>query len=116
MGPEALDPNSFWLVAERLARFARVVAPGLLLAAGALWLMRKPSWQAVLALVGALMFGGSQLAHYLFPQVQGVYLGAMQPLPAENPVVFFLYMHGFWLGLLLFAAACLLRDLRDRGA
>jgi len=112
MSIEEIVTNLFWFAAEQLRVLAHFAAPFLLLGSAAVWVIRERTAVSLSALAGALLFGGAELTHYLVPEVHGIAFNSRPPAADQNGFVYFLFIHGRWLGLAILGLATLLHFVR----
>ena len=109
IGQATLSPSAsaLWFLVDSISRFGFVLVPVIACIIAALWVRRVVSIGSVLCFGGASVALASNLTRYFVLSVQSINLGVMQPNEVQSVLIWFIYIHGYGIGLLLFSISVL---------
>ena len=104
MSAPIYSTSQVWFAVDKFADIAQFLTPVCCLLIS-LYLIKQSGigrWQLIVFLGALLTFGSAMCRTFLENGVSYVTAPAPQPTIDENPLIFFLYMHGFKVGMFAF--------------
>jgi hypothetical protein len=114
MEERVYQSSVFWSASRFMADFAQFFWPFLLAVAVLVWVWRSRRVPTISTLAGVALMLAGHITHIAGPKLSIVALGAPQPADDSNPLLVFLFLHAFHLGMLVVAISLCAEHMRRR--